>query len=269
MQNSFDQLVRHGYATLFVAAFVERLGIPLLVTPVVVAAGLLAAGGQLDLLSIIAVTTFAALLGDLLWFELGRRWGGKAINFLCRISLSKDSCVRRTQVLSARHADWSLLYSKWVPGVAHLSPPLAGHSGMSLVRFGVFNSIGTFAWVTALALLGWISMRPLEWTSVGTAVLGLLPLWLLTILVGNILWKYVQKRRFVRSLRVERITPKELFARLDSTREDKPMVLDLRHPLDVLHDPRTIPDAINVLPEDIESRAKDLPREREVVLVCT
>lgn len=261
--------MEHGYTTLFVAAFIERLGFPLLVTPVVVAAGLLAAGGQLDLLSIIAVTTFATLLGDWLWFELGRRRGGKVINFLCRISLSKDSCVRRTQVLSARHADWSLLYSKWVPGVSHLSPPLAGHSGMNLVRFGVFNSIGTFVWVTTLALLGWISMRPLEWTSVGTAVLGLLPLWLLTILVGNVLWKYVQKRRFVRSLRVERITPKELFARLDGMREDKPMVLDLRHPLDVLHDPRTIPDAINVLPEDIESRAKELPLESEVVLVCT
>lgn len=269
MQNGFHQLVEHGYITLFVAAFAERLGIPLLLTPVVVAAGLLAADGHLDLLSIIAVTTFAALLGDWLWFELGRRRGSKAINFLCRISLSKDSCVRQAQVLAARHADWSLLYSKWVPGVAHLSPPLAGHSGMSLVRFGVFNSIGTFVWVTALALLGWISMRPLEWTSVGAAVLGLLPLWLLTLLVGNVFWKYVQKRRFVRSLRVDRITPEELFARLEGAGEDKPMVMDLRHPLDVLHDPRTIPDAINVLPENIDSRAKDLPLEREVVLVCT
>lgn len=269
MQNSFRQLVEHGYATLFVVAFVERLGLPLFVTPVVVAAGLLAADGRLDLLWIIAVTTVAALLGDWLWFELGRRRGSKVIDFLCRISLSKDSCVRRTQVLSARHAEWSLLYSKWVPGVAHLSPPLAGHSGMSLVRFGVFNSIGTFVWVTALALFGWISMRPLEWTSIGTAVLGLLPLWLLTLLVGNLLWKYVQKRRFVRSLRVERITAAELFARLEGAGDDKPMVLDLRHPLDVLHDPRTIPGALNVLPEDIDSRAKDLPLEGEVVLVCT
>lgn len=65
MQNTFRQLVEHGYTTLFVAAFAERLGL-----------------------------------------------------FLDRISLSKDSCVRLTQVLSPRHADRSLLYSKWVPGVA-------------------------------------------------------------------------------------------------------------------------------------------------------
>jgi hypothetical protein len=140
---------------------------------------------------------------------------------------------------------------------------------MSLARFGVFNSIGTFAWVTTLALLGWVAMRPLEWTRVGEAVLGLLPLWLLAILIGNVIWKYVQRRHFIRSLRMERITPKELSARLEGNGADKPVVLDLRHPLDVLHDPRTIPNAINVLPEDIALRAKDLPLEREVVLVCT
>lgn len=269
MQNSFDQLVKHGYTTLFVAAFVERLGLPLFVTPVVVTAGLLAADGRLDLLGIIAVTTIAALLGDWLWFELGRRRGGRVIDFLCRISLSKDSCVRRAQALSGRHAERALLYSKWVPGVAHVSPPLAGLSGMSLVRFGIFDSIGTFVWVTALALAGWISMRPLEWTHVATAVLGLLPLWLLTLLAGNVLWKYAQKRSFSRSLRMDRITPQELSARLEGAVEDRPMVVDLRHPLDVLHDPRTIPGAVNLLPEEMESRARTLPLEREVVLVCT
>jgi hypothetical protein len=112
-------------------------------------------------------------------------------------------------------------------------------------------------------------MRPLEWTSVGAVVLGLLPLWLLTLLIGNVLWKYVQKRRFIRSLRVDRISPRDLFARLDAATEARPIVVDLRHPLDVLRDPRTIPDAINVLPEEIEERAKSLPLDREVVLVCT
>jgi rhodanese-related sulfurtransferase len=77
----------------------------------------------------------------------------------------------------------------------------------------------------------------------------------------------MQKRRFIRSLRMERITPKELHARIGS--EDKPLVIDLRHPLDVLHDPRGIPGAVNVLPEDIETRSKELPLEREFVLVCT
>lgn len=269
MQHSFRTLLEHGYASLFVASFIERLGVPLLVTPLIVAAGLLAAGGQLDLLGIVLVTTVATLLGDWLWFELGRRRGGAVINFLCRISLSKDSCVRRTQVLAGRHAGASLLYSKWIPGVGHLSPPIAGISGMSLVRFTVLNSIGTFVWVLALALAGWISMRPLEWTSSAEALFGVLPLWLLIILLGNVAWKYVQKRRFIRSLRIARIAPRDLFARLEEPEEERPLIIDLRHPLDVLHDPRTIPGAHNVLPEDIAQYARDLPLAREFVLVCT
>lgn len=269
MQLSFHGFIEHGYTSLFFAALVERLGVPLLITPVIVAAGLLSATGQLDVLAVIAVAAFATLLGDWLWFELGRWRGGRVINFLCRISLSKNSCVRRTQVLSARHAGALLLYSKWIPGVGHLSSPIAGSAGMSLVRFTALNSIGTFVWVVTLTLAGWFSMRPLEWTHLGAALFGVLPLWLLIILVVNVAWKHVQRRRFIRSLRIARITPQELFAQLQLPEDERPVIIDLRHPLDVLHDSRTIPGALNVLPEDIEQRAKDLLLTREFVLVCT
>lgn len=269
MQASLHQFVSHGYTGLMVAALVERLGVPLLLTPVIVAAGLLAANGELDLLTVIAVTTLAVLIGDWIWFALGRGYGGRVINFLCRISLSKNTCVRKTQVLAGRNADTSLLFSKWIPGVAHLSPPLAGNSGMSVVRFTVLNSIGTFMWVLALAAAGWISAKPLEWMRLGSAVFGLLPLWLLTILAGNVVWKYVQRRRFIRSLRAMRITPQELSARLSESENNKPIVIDLRHPLDVLHDPRTIPGALNFLPEEIEQLVNQLTRETEIALVCT
>jgi membrane protein DedA with SNARE-associated domain len=266
---SLHQFVQHGYIGLIVAALVERIGIPLLLTPVLVAAGLVAARGELDLLTVVGLTTLAMLVGDQLWFELGRRRGNRVINFLCRISLSKDTCVRRTQVLADRHADVSLLYSKWIPGVAHLAPPMAGSSGMSLARFLALNSIGTFIWVFALTLAGWLSMRPLEWTSVGAAIFGLLPAWLLIILTVNVLWKYVQQRRFIKSLRADRITAQEAFVRINGSEAERPIVIDLRHPLDVLHDPRTIPGALNILPEEIEKLAKDLALEREFILVCT
>src|SRR5690348_6668486 len=88
MHASLHQFVSHGYTGLMVAALAEGLGVPLLLTPVIVAAGLLAANGELDLLTVIGVTTLAALIGDWIWFASGRRYGGKVINFLCRISLS-------------------------------------------------------------------------------------------------------------------------------------------------------------------------------------
>src|SRR5579863_3464567 len=90
MYVDLHSFAQHGYIGLVVAALVERLGVPLLLTPVIVAGGLVAANGDLDLLYVVAVTTLAILAGDLVWFALGRYQGGKVINFLCRISLSKD-----------------------------------------------------------------------------------------------------------------------------------------------------------------------------------
>jgi membrane protein DedA with SNARE-associated domain len=267
MAYSVQNLVEYGYITLFLASLIERLGIPVFTTPIVVGAGLLAASGKLSLVLVIAITVIATLIGDWVWFELGRRRGQKVVGLLCRISLSRETCIERTKVFSKKHSDYSLLYTKFVPGVSHISPPLAGMSGMSLGRFTSFNLAGTFMWASALAISGWLSMRPLEWARIATIALTTLPVLIAGAIIGNLVWRYTQKRRFIRSLRMERITPKELHARIGS--EDKPLVIDLRHPLDVLHDPRGIPGAVNVLPEDIETRSKELPLEREFVLVCT
>ena len=79
--------------------------------------------------------------------------------------------------------------------------------------------------------------------------------------------KYLQRRRFLRELYKSRITPEDLRQMLDS---GEPLViLDLRHPLDSLSDPRTLPGAIRVLPEEVTSRAATLPRDEQIILYCT
>src|SRR5437763_3022021 len=210
MAYNVQTLVEHGYITLFLASLIERLGVPVFTTPIVVGAGLLAAGGKLSLALVIMITVVATLLGDWVWFELGRRRGQKVVGLLCRISLARETCIERTKEFSKKHSDYSLLYTKFVPGVSHISPPLAGMSGMSLGRFMAFNFAGTFLWATALALSGWVSILPLQWARIATVVLGTLPVLLIAIVGGNFIWKYVQKRRFIRSLRMERITANQL-----------------------------------------------------------
>src|SRR3954465_3219833 len=100
MSYNAQTLIEHGYITLFMASLIERLGIPVFTTPVVVGAGLLAASGKLSLSLVIAITVLATLLGDWVWFELGRRRGQTVVGLLCRISLSRDSCVGRNKSFS-------------------------------------------------------------------------------------------------------------------------------------------------------------------------
>lgn len=119
-------LSRHGVLWMFAATLGERLGLPLFVTPLLFAAGALSAMGHMHFGLLLVVTTAACLLGDTLWYELGRWKGGALFGLLCRIALQPDSCVRRSELALERHTGISLLWAKWLPGVAHLAVPMAG-----------------------------------------------------------------------------------------------------------------------------------------------
>jgi len=59
MNPEVQDIIRHGYLWLFMAALLERLGLPLLFTPLMVAAGAVAGLGQLSLLVLVLVTVIA------------------------------------------------------------------------------------------------------------------------------------------------------------------------------------------------------------------
>ena len=46
-------------------------------------------------------------------------------------------------------------------------------------------------------------------------------------------------------------------------------IIDLRHPLDLLPDPRTLPGALQISPEELEARHSEITRDGEIVLFCT
>jgi rhodanese-related sulfurtransferase len=94
---------------------------------------------------------------------------------------------------------------------------------------------------------------------------------LVVVLVGSlaayILWKYVQRRRFLHRLRVARISPKELMEKPAAGEET--FIVDLRHPLDVAPFPQAISDALRVAVEELEKRHRKIPRDRDIILYCS
>jgi membrane protein DedA with SNARE-associated domain/rhodanese-related sulfurtransferase len=267
MSPQVQDILRHGYLWLFLAALLERLGLPLLVTPVMIAAGAVAGIGDLSLFGIVLVAVVAAEIGDLVWYELGRTRGSSVLRLLCKISLEPDSCVRRSEDSFARHTSSSLLYSKFVPGVGRLVGPIAGMSGMSRRRFLIINALGSVLWAVVFALVGYIPARKLPIDVLLETAAGWLLLLLVAALAANVVWKYVQRRKFIRSLRISRMTVQELKAALD--RGERPFVVDLRHKLEFLVNPRTVSTAIRIAPDELPLRHAEIPRDREVVLYCT
>lgn len=267
MNPHVQEIVRHGYLWLFVSALLERLGLPLLVTPLVVAAGAIAGIGDLNLLGILSVTVIASEIGDLVWYELGRSRGPSVLRLLCKISLEPDSCVRRSEDAVARHMTSSLISSKFVPGVGRLAGPVAGMSGMARGRFLLLNGLGSLLWAVVFALVGYIPARKLPIDMLLEEAAGWILVLLIIALAANVIWKYVQRQKFIRSLRVSRMTVDELKAAID--RGERPFVVDLRHNLEFLVNPRTVSTALRISPDEISLRQAEIPRDREVVLYCT
>jgi hypothetical protein len=96
---------------------------------------------------------------------------------------------------------------------------------------------------------------------------GLLFVLLAGGLVAYVGWKYAQRRRFLRSLRVARITPEELKAELNAGADL--VIVDLRHTMDGESEPRMLPGAIRLPAEELEERGKELPRNKTLVLYCS
>ena len=268
MDEAFQFLIRHGYSVLFVWVLAEQLGLPLPATPLLLAAGALAGSGQMNLPFAIALAVLASMLGDVSWYEFGRRRGGRVLSLLCRISLEPDSCVRKTETAFVRHGARSLLIAKFVPGLNTMAPPLAGIIGMRLGRFLIFDALGALLYLGSFVVLGYAFSSQLEQVAARVAGLGFS---LLVIFGGGlaayIVWKYIQRRRFIRSLRIARITPDELKSKIDAGEEV--VVVDLRGSLDFDAAPQTIPGAIRMAPEKVEEGHMQIPRDREIVLFCT
>jgi membrane protein DedA with SNARE-associated domain len=264
VRSILNLLVSHPYMVLLTSGLLERTGAPLLFSPVLVAAGSLAAAGQMRFDLALWIALIACVVGDALWYELGRKKGDSVLSTLCRISFEPDSCVRRSKVFFEKSTNRTLLFSKWLPGISHVVPAVAGLSGVERQHFFLTNLAGSALWIVVLMLAGYL---PVERIHVASAVAPVVFEASLAVLAGNVGIKYLQRRRFLKELYKSRISPEEVRKMLESG--TAMVILDLRHPLDSVTDPRTLPGAIRVLPEEVTSRADTLPKNEEIILYCT
>lgn len=268
MHRTVEFLLHHGYVVLLAWVFAEQAGAPVPSLPLLLAAGALAGSHQMNFFASLFVAVFAAVLADFGWYNLGRSKGIRILQFLCKISIEPDSCVRRTQGIFSRQGARSLVFAKFIPGLGAVAPPLAGIFHMRARRFILFDSAGAMLWAGTFLGLGYVFSGEIERIAERAASLGG---WLVVILVAALAaylsYKVLARRRFLRELRIARITVGELKQKLDAGEEIA--IVDLRHSVEFEADPATIPGAFRMDAQNIEEQGDRLPRDREVVLYCT
>lgn len=268
MEAALEFMSQYGYWFLFVWVALDQAGVPIPGVPVLIGVGALAGVGDLSLPIAIAVSTAGSLIGDLIWYEAGRRRGAAVLRTLCRISLEPDSCVRKTEDTFERYGASSLIVAKLIPGYQTLGVALAGMSPMSVFRFLAFDTAGAAVWSALFIGIGYLLHDQIERGAELAANFGFAT----GVVVGGglvawVAWKYLNRRRFIQSLRMAQIGPDELKALIDG--ESMVEILDLRSRLEIEASSESIPGARVVSIEEIDDHHEGIPRDADIVLFCT
>jgi len=125
-----DLVAQYGPLLVFANVLAAAIGLPVPAMPTLVLFGAMAAmhpamiGSQLA--TVIALSVLGALLGDTVWYVAGRRYGGATLKTICRLSLSRDTCVKKTERFFGRYGVRVLAVARFIPGLSLVSVPMAG-----------------------------------------------------------------------------------------------------------------------------------------------
>ena len=261
-------IVIHGYAFVFGYVLAVQGGLPVPADPMLLVMGAMAGEGHYMLWKALLVSVCGALIGDWFWYELGRLRGHSIVKLLCRWSLEPDTCVRSTEEAFGRRGARTLLVAKFVPGMSLVSTPLAGMIRMPRLHFFLWDAAGATLWTGSYLAAGFIFHKQVQQL---LDVLTRLGHGAAAVVVGALAlyfgYKYFQRWRFLRAFRIGRISPQRV---LEDIASGAPLtVVDLRHPLEVEREGFKIAGAIVLRPEELRSRALEIPRDQEIILYCS
>jgi membrane-associated protein len=159
-----------------------------------VAIGVFVAGGKLsvvpgpallDITVCCVLLVAAALLGNVLGFEIGAKAGPVIYQHDGKV-LKRDH-FDRTEAFFDRHGRQALVIGRFVPVVRTYVTVVAGASKMPRPRFFIWSLVGAALWVLSITLLGYFVGDRFPWLAhhVDYLILGLL---LLTVVPVGIHW---------------------------------------------------------------------------------
>jgi len=267
-QQLLFHISHYGLLILGLNVLLNQVGLPVPVVPTLIMAGTLAATGGLPFPELFAVAVLACLIADCAWYWVGEKYGIRVLKTLCRISLEPDSCVNQTQSQFDRWGVNSLVIAKFVPGWSTIAPPLAGALRIGWWRFILLSVLAAMLWVGAGLLGGMIFKAQVERLLIQLDRYGSRAAAGAILLLGAyIAYKWWERRRFYKMLRMARISVGELYDLIQKGAQ--PLIIDVRSATARELEPHWIPGAVAISIDQVDAHLKGLPRDRDIILYCT
>lgn len=118
------------------------------------AAGFFSAQGKINIMVTLLSLFVAAVLGNMMGYEIGRRGGPKAFDNPDSVFFHKEN-LDKAHTFFARYGNATVILARFIPIVRTLASPLAGMGHMRYGRFMLYNCIGAALWVPLLTLIGY------------------------------------------------------------------------------------------------------------------
>jgi len=248
-------------------ALAHEVGIPVPLMPTALFAGARVTEGEANAIGLVMVIMAGTLVGNTVWYGAGRVFGSRVLKTLCRISLSQDTCVGRTELAFTRWGRWSLVLGHFIPGVSLVAPPLAGALGMGWSTFLGFTALGAALYGAVMIGAGMLlSGGILALADTLLAHGGRSLAVLLLALAAYVAWKWWRRRLALGSLQVPRISVAELQEALRGS--PTPVVVDVRGEATRRGDPRSVPTALPATIDEVVQSLAEHPRSARIVVYC-
>jgi membrane protein DedA with SNARE-associated domain len=144
-----------GYPLLFLLVMAESSGVPIPGETALIAAGVIASQGKLDIQLVIPIAALAAIVGDNIGYQIGRKGGRWLLERPGRFERQRRQVLSTGEPFFERHGPKAVFFGRFVLGLRVWASWLAGATHMRWRSFFLWNACGGICWATGVGLIAY------------------------------------------------------------------------------------------------------------------
>jgi membrane protein DedA with SNARE-associated domain len=181
-----------GYPLLFLVVTAESSGLPVPGETGLIAAAVAASQGKLQIELVIPIAALAAILGDNIGYQIGRKGGRWLLERPGRFHRQRQQVLITGEPFFKRHGPKAVFFGRFLLGLRVWASWLAGATHMHWRSFLLWNALGGICWATAIGLLAYFLGN-----AAGNVIqtFGLFGLLAVVLVVGGLVIAHLRHRR--------------------------------------------------------------------------
>lgn len=196
MLASIISVTQHlGYPLLIVVVAIESMGVPVPGETALIFGGLAASDGRLSIVLVIVFGALAAIVGDNVGFQIGRRGGRALLERPGRFYEERQRVIAIGDPFFERHGPKAVFLGRWITGLRVWASWLAGASAMSWPTFLLWNALGGIGWAATVSLAAYYGGKSVEHILTKIGTYGAIAAGVLVVVAVVVIWRRRAARR--------------------------------------------------------------------------